>query len=141
MTLQERLAETARRLIAKNGTTAKIYRIASTFDGVTGTASAFVATQDTLTLVHTPLSQKDRQETSFKEALIAGKLQKFLIAASGLTLKPQPNDIIVNLVGDVFRVLGGHPLRPGELDIIFYVFVENSSLTTGEEDAIDDLTP
>lgn len=95
MAFYDNSAATALGLITKFGKSLPFYQIAKTHDPVTGGTSAAVATSQTVKGVNLPIKAQDAagMSESLIQALTAGLLRKYIIAAKGTTFELKPLDV------------------------------------------------
>lgn len=118
-----RQAETALRLIARNGQDIVFTRETTPFDPVTGgpgVATAPVTFQGkAVRLPNFKGTVFEGMDSAFKAALVTGKATVLLVAAKGLEHEPIPGDSVTLVDGSIWATIGLTVLNPAGLPIIY----------------------
>lgn len=110
-------------------------RLTRALDGagnITGTTKALGGTLDVLGLT---ISKGEPLDDSQREALVANKLRKFLVAAGSAPARLAAGDILL-FEGLYWRSAGCSTLRPGTQDILYTTICEMCDLDQGAIDAL-----
>ena len=116
------LAGTAQRLIADKGASVTLRRGTASVDPVTGDATT-AATTYTMDVVQFPFrgGANKYPETWVQEAR-KGRMSKFLASANSVDVVPTTGDIVVDVNGVEWRLLGTEDLSPDGTKIIYTLF-------------------
>lgn len=112
---------TALALIGKFGQVTSFARITvGTYDPVTGDPTDLSVQMDSVTVVSLPASGGTVQafDNRFTEDLRKGKVRFFYVAAKGMTLEPQPGDLLY-FEGALWELAGATPLNPAGTPVLF----------------------
>lgn len=118
-----RQAETALKLITKNGQPLAFSRIISAFDPVTGglvvPATALPYQGQGVRLPSYKGTVFEAMDSAFKSALITGKATVLLVAAKSLLQEPTPGDEVMLADGSLWSIVGLTVLNPSGAPIIY----------------------
>lgn len=137
MSFYSDLATTAKNLIADKGQSLPLKRIAKDFDPVDGSVSNPTKQEASISAVVVPFSSSDRNmlEERLVNDLTKGHLRKLLVAAEGLTLVPEPSDIVTFESRD-WIVEASKPLNPAGTPLIYYVIINKGALSPTDAAAV-----
>lgn len=128
MSSYEKTAQTALKLLKKNGRSILLRRPDRTVDNVSGISTEGPATEGLLWVVILPASKgtveafDNRVEQS---DLSSAKLRYIIAAADGAPFEPKSNDEVV-FDGSVWTVLGATPLSPAGIPLLYKLGVKRS---------------
>ena len=118
----EGLAGTAQRMIADKGASVTLRRGTATVDPITGEATSASDTY-TMDVVQFPFrgGANKYPETWVQEAR-KGRMSKFLASANSVEIVPLTGDIVTDVLGVEWRLLGTEDLSPDGTKIIYTLF-------------------
>jgi hypothetical protein len=124
--LTKRFANTALRLLSKQGQTATLkHKVGESYDPATGT-NVPTYEDHTITFIVQQASQGTLQSFDIRfdgNTLIETNIRALVVAAKGLTITPQPGDKVTGLEGSQWNVLGNTPVNPAGVPVLYEMTV------------------
>lgn len=130
---------TALRLVTLKGRALMLKRFdEGGFDPITGQGAPAAFIETGMKAVQTMIGKSDsmKMDARLVEALTQGKLRKLIVAASGLTFEPEPNDVTA-FDSAYWTVRGVSCLKPATEPILYYLIVESTTLSEDRAEAMD----